>query len=189
MYVRYWGSAILYILMSANGGQSFITIPTPSVASSPVTRVTKMPNPTSPTTRQSTSVQRRTLTLHTALPASSQYRKASSRDGADGRRRPTSFRRQIIATAASVPLRGSSADTNGAGEQRATGDAPQELGLVLREFSIPLQESPGEYAKRVQQECAREGTGAKVIRWHISNADGEQGEVHVEAVFLTGERP
>lgn len=30
---------------------------------------------------------------------------------------------------------------------------------------MPLQELPGEYAKRVQQECAREGAEAKVVRW------------------------
>lgn len=53
-------------------------------------------------------------------------------------------------------------------------------GLVLREFSIPLQESPGEYAKQVQRQCDKEGGKAKVVRWHISTTDEERGKVQVE---------
>lgn len=60
---------------------------------------------------------------------------------------------------------------------------PQEL--VLREFCMPLQKSPGAYFSRVQLECLVEGgdTG-KVVRWHVSDADEERGEAQVEVSLL-----
>ncbi|CAM9347888.1 unnamed protein product [Ectocarpus fasciculatus] len=57
--------------------------------------------------------------------------------------------------------------------------------LVLREFTMPLQGSPGSYERRVRSECLREGgETATVVRWHISRADEATGHAHVEAVFL-----
>ncbi|CBN74842.1 expressed unknown protein [Ectocarpus siliculosus] len=57
--------------------------------------------------------------------------------------------------------------------------------LVLREFALPLQASPGSYERRVRAECLREGgEAATVVRWHISHADEATGRAHVEAVFL-----
>eukprot|EP00903_Cladosiphon_okamuranus_P015339 g14169.t1 len=57
--------------------------------------------------------------------------------------------------------------------------------LVLREFAIPLQADPALYERTVRAECLREGgETATVVRWHISRADEETGQAHVEAVFL-----
>ncbi|CAM9888935.1 unnamed protein product [Ectocarpus sp. 12 AP-2014] len=57
--------------------------------------------------------------------------------------------------------------------------------LVLREFALPLQASPGSYERRVRAECLREGgETATVVRWHISHADEVTGRAHIEAVFL-----
>lgn len=56
---------------------------------------------------------------------------------------------------------------------------PQEL--VLREFSMPLQSSPGAYERRVLSDCLKEGgEAATVVRWHISSADEETGQARVE---------
>ncbi|CAB1101134.1 unnamed protein product [Ectocarpus sp. CCAP 1310/34] len=66
---------------------------------------------------------------------------------------------------------------------RGVADDHQEL--VLREFALPLQASPGSYERRVRAECLREGgETATVVRWHISHADEATGRAHVEAVFL-----
>lgn len=59
---------------------------------------------------------------------------------------------------------------------------PQEL--VLREFSMPLAAQPGAYERKVRQECLREGgETATVVRWHISHADNERGQAHIEVRF------
>lgn len=56
---------------------------------------------------------------------------------------------------------------------------PQEL--VLREFSMPLQSSPGAYERRVVRDCLKEGgEAATVVRWHISSADEQTGQARVE---------
>lgn len=61
----------------------------------------------------------------------------------------------------------------------AAGYDQQEL--VLREFTLPLQASPGSYERRVRAECLREGgETATVVRWHISHADEATGHAHVE---------
>lgn len=69
------------------------------------------------------------------------------------------------------------------GDSSSTAIESQEL--VLREFCMPLQKSPGAYLSRVQLECLLEGgdTG-KVVRWHVSNADEDRGEAHVEVSLL-----
>ncbi|CAM9295224.1 unnamed protein product, partial [Ectocarpus sp. 13 AM-2016] len=53
--------------------------------------------------------------------------------------------------------------------------------LVLREFALPLQASPGSYERRVRAECLLEGgETATVVRWHISHADEATGRAHIE---------
>lgn len=53
--------------------------------------------------------------------------------------------------------------------------------LVLREFTMPLQGSPGSYERRVRAECLLEGgETATIVRWHISRADEATGHAHVE---------
>lgn len=59
---------------------------------------------------------------------------------------------------------------------------PQEL--VLREFSMPLQSSPGAYERRVVRDCLKEGgEAATVVRWHISCADEQTGQARVEVRY------
>lgn len=57
---------------------------------------------------------------------------------------------------------------------------PQEL--ILREFSMPLQSSPGAYERRVVNDCLKQegGEAATVVRWHISSADEQTGQARVE---------
>ncbi|CAM9509493.1 unnamed protein product, partial [Hapterophycus canaliculatus] len=53
--------------------------------------------------------------------------------------------------------------------------------LVLREFSVALEASPVAYERTVRAACLREGDeAATVVRWHISRADQETGQAHVE---------
>ncbi|CAM9422481.1 unnamed protein product, partial [Ascophyllum nodosum] len=64
----------------------------------------------------------------------------------------------------------------------------EEVGekLVLREFSMPLQDSPEAYERKVRWECLREDSAAaSLVRWHVSKADEDTGRAHVEAVLLT----
>lgn len=53
--------------------------------------------------------------------------------------------------------------------------------LVLREFVLPLQADPASYERMVRAEGRRGGDEtATVVRWHISRADEETGNAHVE---------
>ena len=53
--------------------------------------------------------------------------------------------------------------------------------LVLKEFAMPLQADPAFYEREVRAESLREGgKTATVVRWHISRADEETGQAHVE---------
>lgn len=73
--------------------------------------------------------------------------------------------------------------TNAGGNRRSPGvfQQQQPQGLVLREFSMPLQPSPGAYERRVLSECLKDGgEEATVVRWHISSADEQAGQVRVE---------
>lgn len=112
----------------------------------------------------------------------------------DGRRKnPCSCTQQSSASRHATPAqrltaaasRTSTSNTGSGNRHQPTptmgADNPHEQKLVLREFSVALEASPVAYERSVRAACLREGgEAASVVRWHISRADQETGQAHIE---------